>query len=194
MILVPELKTVFEFGSLWTAFICSLKACCYCSCLISVVFDSVQPNGLQPTRLPFHGILQERILEWVALTSSRGSSQHRDWTGVSCIAGRLFTTKPSRKSKLLLYIIYWSGGLSCLFLEFWQNTFHLYNHTELNLHNEPLRVGPPKTDRSWWRVLTKHASLEKGTANYFNVIALRTPWTVWNGKKIGNWKMNSLGL
>ena len=34
-----------------------------------------------------HGILQERILEWVALPSSRGSSQHRNQTHISCIAG-----------------------------------------------------------------------------------------------------------
>ena len=33
------------------------------------------------------GILQARILEWVAMPSSRGSSQIRDWTLVSCIAG-----------------------------------------------------------------------------------------------------------
>ena len=42
-----------------------------------------------------HGILQTRILEWVAMLSSRGSSQSRDRTQVSyisCIAGGFFTT------------------------------------------------------------------------------------------------------
>ena len=34
-----------------------------------------------------HGILQARILEWVAIPFSRGLSQPRDWTRVSCIAG-----------------------------------------------------------------------------------------------------------
>ena len=38
-----------------------------------------------------YGILQARILEWVAMPSSRGSSQSRDQTWVSCIAGRFFT-------------------------------------------------------------------------------------------------------
>ena len=38
-----------------------------------------------------HGILQARILEWVAIPSSRGSSRPRDWTQVSCTAGRFFT-------------------------------------------------------------------------------------------------------
>ena len=31
-----------------------------------------------------HGILQPRILEWVAISSSKGSSQPRDWTCISC--------------------------------------------------------------------------------------------------------------
>ena len=39
-----------------------------------------------------HGILQTRILEWVAIPFSRGSSQPRDWTQVSCIAYRFFTS------------------------------------------------------------------------------------------------------
>ena len=39
-----------------------------------------------------HGILQARILEWVAFPFSRGSSQPRDQTQVSHIAGRLFTS------------------------------------------------------------------------------------------------------
>ena len=38
-----------------------------------------------------HGILQARIPEWVAISFPRGSSQLRDQTQVSCIAGRLLT-------------------------------------------------------------------------------------------------------
>jgi len=36
-------------------------------------------------------IPQARILEWVAMPSFRGSSQHRDGNQISCIAGRFFT-------------------------------------------------------------------------------------------------------
>ena len=32
-------------------------------------------------------------------------------------------------------------------------------------------VGPPKTNRSWWRVLTKHGMLENGMANHFSIHA-----------------------
>jgi len=45
-----------------------------------------------PSGSSVHRILQARILEWVAMPSSRGSSQPRDQTGVSCIAGRFFTS------------------------------------------------------------------------------------------------------
>ena len=44
-----------------------------------------------------HGILQARILKWVAMPSSRESSQPRDWTHISCFAGRFFTPEPPGK-------------------------------------------------------------------------------------------------
>ena len=44
------------------------------------------------------GTRQGRILEWVAMHSSWGSSQPRDWTQVSCIAGEFFTTWTTRKA------------------------------------------------------------------------------------------------
>ena len=47
-----------------------------------------------------HGILQARILEWVAFPSFRGSSQPRDGTQVSCIAGRFFTSWATREKHI----------------------------------------------------------------------------------------------
>ena len=44
-----------------------------------------------------HGILQARILEWVAISFFRGPSQPRDRTHISCFAGRFFTTEPLGK-------------------------------------------------------------------------------------------------
>ena len=51
-----------------------------------------------PMDYTVHGILQARILEWVVLPFSRGSSQPRDWTQVSCIgiAGRFFASWATR--------------------------------------------------------------------------------------------------
>ena len=48
------------------------------------------------------GILWARILEWVAMPSSSGSSQSRDRTQVSCIAGRIFTHWATREAQSLL--------------------------------------------------------------------------------------------
>ena len=48
------------------------------------------PVDSSPPGFSVHGILQARILEWVASSFSRGSSQPRDQTQVSRIAGRRF--------------------------------------------------------------------------------------------------------
>ena len=65
------------------------------------------------------------------------------------------------------------------------------DHTDHSLvqlsETKPCHVGPPKMDGSWWRVLTKCGPLEKGMANHFSILALRTPWAVWKGKKIQHW-------
>ena len=45
-----------------------------------------------PTDYTVHGILQVRILEWVAFLFSKGSSQPRDQTQVFCVAGGFFTS------------------------------------------------------------------------------------------------------
>ena len=58
---------------------------------------------------------------------------------------------------------------------------------------EPCHVGPLKTDRSWWRVLTKCDPLEKGMANHFNILALRIPRTVWKGLLNGHEFEQALG-
>ena len=50
------------------------------------------------------GILQERILEWVAMSASRGSSQPKDWTQVSHTTGRFFTIWATRDALLLLLL------------------------------------------------------------------------------------------
>ena len=55
------------------------------------------PIKYSPPGSSVHGISQARILEWVAMPFSRGSSQVRNWTRVSCVAGEFFTTVPQGK-------------------------------------------------------------------------------------------------
>ena len=50
-----------------------------------------------------HGIFQARVLEWVAISFSRGSSQPRDWTWVSCIPGRCFNLWATREVPYITY-------------------------------------------------------------------------------------------
>ena len=86
---------------------------CRCACSIQscpILFDSM---GCSPPSSSVHGILQARIPEWVAMPSSKGSSQSRDQTQLSCIAGRFFTTEhplPWEKQK-------WSNPVISVFME-----------------------------------------------------------------------------
>ena len=50
------------------------------------------PTLYDPMGFTVHGMLRDRTLEWVAFPFSRGSSQPRDRTHVSCIAGRFITS------------------------------------------------------------------------------------------------------
>ena len=52
-----------------------------------------------PIDYTVHGILQARILEWVAFPFSKGSSQPRDRTQVSDIAGEFFTCWATREAQ-----------------------------------------------------------------------------------------------
>ena len=77
------------------------------------------------------GILQARILEWVAMPSSRGSSQPRDQTQVSCIAGRFFTIWAIREAK-----IHPKHLPACLYTVFVQAAITNYHRLgSLYLHN-----------------------------------------------------------
>ena len=78
-----------------------------CTCAKSLQFyptlcDSVDCS---PPGSSVPGVLQARILEWVAMPCSRGSSWSRDQTHVSCIAGGFFTDGPPGKPLSILYIV-----------------------------------------------------------------------------------------
>ena len=52
----------------------------------SVMSNPLRPMDWSRPGSSVHGILQARILEWVAISFSRGSSQPRDWAHVSCVS------------------------------------------------------------------------------------------------------------
>ena len=84
-----------------------------------------------PMDYTVHGILQARILEWVAFPFSRGSSQSRDWTQVSHIAGRFFTSW-DRKVPFCLFLF--------LFPWFWEMG---QKRCCYNLHQRAFWLCPP---------------------------------------------------
>ena len=57
-----------------------------------------------------HGILQARILEWVAVPSTSVSSQHRDQTHTPCIEGKVLTTGPPEKSQNMCSLTFLKGS------------------------------------------------------------------------------------
>ena len=73
--------------------ICSFKGEVLCSTLCNPMDCSLPVSSV-------YGIFQARILEWVAISFSRGSSQPRDQTWVSHIAGRCFTVWATREAHL----------------------------------------------------------------------------------------------
>ena len=61
-----------------------------CDCQVTLVmFNSLQPMDYSPPDSSVYGISQSRILECVAISFSRESSQSRDWPCVSCIGGQV---------------------------------------------------------------------------------------------------------
>ena len=89
----------------------------------SVVSDSATPMDCSLPVSSLHGILQARVLEWVAISFSRGSSQSRDRTRVSCIPGRhfnLWVTREANKTECMLIFLFtgWDGRYRILTAHF----------------------------------------------------------------------------
>ena len=93
----------------------------------SVVFSSCVPLDCSPPGSSVHGILQARILEWVVIPFSRGSSWPRDRTPVSCIAGRFFTVWATREAWLNYTYVYFFMFFPWWFItEYWMQFSVLY--------------------------------------------------------------------
>ena len=107
-----------------------------------------------------HRILQARIVEWVTIPFPRASSQPRDQTQVSCIAGRFFTSWAPREAQE-----YWSG----------QPIPSPANLPDPGIkpRSSALQADSLPTVRS----LGWEDALEKGMATHFSILAWEIPWT-----------------
>ena len=72
--------------------------CVMCVLVTQLCPALCDPTDCSPPDFSVNEILQARILEWIAIPFSRGTSQPRDWTLVSYIAGRFFTFWATGKS------------------------------------------------------------------------------------------------
>ena len=79
-------------------------AACY-SLVAKLCLTLLQPHDCNLPGSSVHGIPQARILEWVAISFSRGSFWLRNQTGIFCTAGRFFTAEPPGKLEKSLNII-----------------------------------------------------------------------------------------
>ena len=80
------------FPGAFTCYVCEVARLCPTLC---------DPMDCSLPGFSIHGILQARILEWVTISFSRGSSQPRDQTRVSSIGGRHLTSEPPGKLKVI---------------------------------------------------------------------------------------------
>ena len=85
---ISSKKLTRYVGLLWPR-----GCCCCCRLVAKPCLTLCDPTDWSPPGTSVHEMLQARILEWIAISCSRGSSPPRDPTHVSCLAGRLFTTE-----------------------------------------------------------------------------------------------------
>ena len=101
----PFLNSLLMLSNSWNIFSCIFGQ--FLNCLWKVKVAQSCLTFCNPMDYTVHGILQARILEWVAFAFFRGSSQPRDWTQVSCIAGEFFTSWAISRRLILYHLTPW---------------------------------------------------------------------------------------
>ena len=93
---------------------------CVCVCvLVTQACPTLCTMNCHPPGCSVHQISQSRILEWVAISSFRGSSWSRDLIEATCLAGRFFTVWATREVVYSVYLIFIlssiNGHLGCFY-------------------------------------------------------------------------------
>ena len=126
-------------------------------------------TGCSPPGSSVHGISQARILQWVVILSSRGSSQPRDWTCISCIVSGFFiiwATRPLAEPKWDTN--QWNGEL------------------QLCGKSPKVKIGSPGFQFQlqvgafpYWKIWIKHSAL----ACCYGYCGKQTRQGIWNSKR-----------
>ena len=127
-------------------------------------------------RSSIYGIFQARILEWVATSFSRGSSQPRDWTWVSRIVGRHFTVWATREALPMniqdWFPLGWTGWISLRSKELSRVLQHRKSKASILLHSAFLIVQflNPHMTAGKTIALTRWTFVGKVTSLLFNML------------------------
>ena len=134
---------------------------CVCVCvLVAQSYPTLWYSmKCSPPDSSVHGISQARILEWVAISISRGAFQSRDQTQVSCFAGRFLTVWAPRKP-FYVYI-------------------HLHAHTHKYIASPVAQMvrNLPAVQETCIRSLNWEDPLEKEMATHSTILAWEILWT-----------------
>ena len=170
-------------------------------CSINFIYLKVDQLCLilcDPMDCTIHGIFQARILEWVAIPFSRGSSQPRDRTQVSCIAGGFFTSWATREAQECSdYTQLHSSNM--LVLKFLQARLQQYVNQELPAvqarFGKGRGTGNQTANISW--IIEKKHEYSRKTSTFASLTTLK-PLTVWIttncGKFFKRWEYQTILL
>ena len=86
-----------------------LGCCCVLYSVAQLCPTLCDPMDCSPPGSSVHGILQARILEWIFVPFSRGSSWCSDWTWISSLTGRFFTLWTT-------WLPYWTAQIESIFI------------------------------------------------------------------------------
>ena len=119
-----------------------LNFCC-CCLDAKLCLTLCDPTNCSLPVFSVHGISQARILDWVAMSFSRGSSWPRDRTLIAFLAGRFFTTEPPGKAQIsLMAKCYWAlfqlSFVAICMSSFEKYLFRSFNHFKIGLFIFPL--------------------------------------------------------
>ena len=89
------------------------RASCAVLCLvIQSCLTLCDPMDCSPLGTSVYGVTSGKNTEWVAMPFSRGSSQPRDWTQVSCTAGRFFAIRATREAPKHSQLLFDKGKIA----------------------------------------------------------------------------------
>ena len=119
--------------------------------------DTCDPMDYSQPGSSVHGILQARILEWIAISLCRESSQPRNWTWVSCTAGRFFSNWATREAQYIAMRESVHRG----------SLFHSFYFMFGNFQNKKFKKKVQYLCNLWRMLLFKKKDTGYQTVNYF---------------------------